>query len=326
MSAESDPGAGPGVLPLWREAVGRVFKLVTKPYGERQVTYTLVRSVREPGPDGSFDIDVSCVDIIARVTEGKRTYSNISKEGMLHQEADGWLPPESFGVECPRAEFDKVTEAILAYTNTYLEWVIQDLPEERTASRMPVDVVHLRLSAMEASLVRHSPFLAGDLYFLTPNAIEAGLASIRQEMACAGRSVHLVDAVDPVYVEEKNQAATLLRTKLERARTEATQAVRLVNVESGLRIDSLCLALLGRPSATMLNWITANPSEEGVVAGLGLNLSPLEFVRWAHVSGRQVPAAAAAGRNLRDYFRGWNHSYTGPDADGIYPLLKPATD
>ena len=35
--------------------------------------------------------------------------------------------------------------------------------------------------------------------------------------------------------------------------------------------------------------------------------------------------ATRAGKALKDYFNGWNHNYTGPDADGIYPLLKPAT-
>jgi len=44
------------------------------------------------------------------------------------------------------------------------------------------------------------------------------------------------------------------------------------------------------------------------------------------VSGRMVPEEVAASRDLRAYFHGWNQSYTGPDADGIYPLLRPATD
>ena len=94
---------------------------------------------------------------------------------------------------------------------------------------------------------------------------------------------------------------------------------------SGLQLNSLCLALLGQPSATSLCWGTANPRENGAVYRLGLACAPLDFVRWAHVSGRLVPAEATAGKELKDYFTGWNHNYTGPDAAGIYPLLKPAT-
>lgn len=326
MPDEVVPVAEPPLLDRWRAAEGRVYKLVTKPYGIRQVTYTQVRAVHEPVADGSFDVEVRCVEIVARVIAGKRTHSNISKEGRLHQRAGTGLPPESFGVECPAAEFDKVTEAILAYTNTYLEWVIQEAPEEQTGIGMPLDVPHLRLTAMEASLLRHSPFLAGDVYFLTPNAVEAGLLSVHSEMARAARNVHLADAVDPMYVMEKNAAAAALGARLEQARGEAATVQRPVRVGAGLQIDSLCLALLGRPSTTLLHWVTANPSEEGVIASLGPNRDPLDFVRWAHVSGRMVAPEAAAGRDLRDFFRGWNHGYTGPDKDGIYPLMQFATE
>jgi hypothetical protein len=325
-SAASLDASGISLLGQWRGAVGRVFKLVSKTHGLRQVTYTRVKAVRAPAPDGSFDVEVQCVDIIARVIEGKRTHSNISKEGVLRQEPEVGLLPESFGEECPLPEFEKVTEAILAYTNTYLEWVIQDSPEENNEISIPVDVPHLRLNAMEASLVRHSPFLSGDIYFLTPNAIEAAMASIRTEMMRASRNVHLTDAVDPVYVEDKNEAAALLRTRLHKARLEAAAAVRPVAVDAALQIDSLCLALLGRPSSTAVSWITANPNEEGVVACLGINRTPLDFVRWAHVSGRLVPEEQTDKLKLRDFFRGWNNSYTGPDKDGIYPLLRPATE
>jgi hypothetical protein len=319
-------GTGVAMIQLWRPAVGRVFKLVSKAYGVRQVTYTQVKAVREPASHGSFDIEVRCVEIIARVIEGKRTHSNISKEGILRQEPDTWLPPESFGAECALAEFEKVTEAILAYTNTYLEWVVQDAPEEKAGTGLPVDTPHLLLTAMEASLVRHSPFLAGDLYFLSPNAIEAALVSIRTEMARASRNIHLTDAVDPVYVEEKNEAAAMLRIKLVKARQTLAATSSPLKVEAALQLDSLCLALLGRPSSTAISWVTANPSEEGVVASLGRHRHPLDFVRWANVSGRLVADEQAAGRNLRDYFRGWNNSYTGPDKDGIYPLLRLATE
>jgi len=323
--AAIDPDTGVSLIQLWRPVVGRVFKLVTKSHGVRQVTYTQVKAVRDPGVDGGFDVEVRCVDIIARVIEGKRTHSNISKEGVLRQEADTGLPPQSFGAECPLSEFEKVTEAVLAYTNTYLEWVIQDAPEEKTGTGISVDTPHLLLTAMEASLVRHSPFLAGDVYFLTPNAIEAALVSIRTEMARASRNVHLTDAVDPVYVEEKNEAAAMLRIKLVKARQTLAATNTPLKVEAALQLDSLCLALLGRPSSTSIYWVTANPSEEGVVAFLGVHRHPLDFVRWANVSGRLVADEQVGGRTLRDYFRGWNNSYTGPDKDGIYPLLRLAT-
>ena len=66
----------------------------------------------------------------------------------------------------------------ICFTNTYLEWVVQEAPEEKTEIRIPVDVPHLTLTDMEASLVRNSPFLVRDLYFLTPNSIQAAGSSI----------------------------------------------------------------------------------------------------------------------------------------------------
>jgi hypothetical protein len=321
-----EPAAAIALPDVWRAAVGRVYKLITKPYGVRQVTYTHVRAVHEPDADGGFDVEVRCVEIIARVLEGRRAHSNISKEGILRPAVDGGLLPECFGRECRLAEFEKVTEAILAYTNTYLEWVIQDAPEEKTEIEMPIDVPHLPLTAMEASLVRHSPFLAGNAYFLTPISIDAALASIRTEMARASRNIHLADAVDPVYVAEKNAAAAVLKARLEKARGQAATVMRPVRIGAAVQLDSLCLALLGQPSATTLYWVAANPGEEGMIACLGANRDPLEFVRWAHVSGRFVPPEQVSGRELRDFFRGWNNAYTGPDREGIYPLLKLATD
>ncbi|MDI1247421.1 MAG: hypothetical protein PSV13_00935, partial [Lacunisphaera sp.] len=166
IPSEADMTAEVSVRSLWSAAVGKVFKLTSKPYGARNVTYTQMKSVRDAGDAGDFEIEVLCVEIIARVLDGKRTHSNICKEGVLHQTADSVLRPESFGLECPLAEFEKVTGAILAYTNTYLEWVMQDAPEEQTEIGIPVDLPHLRLTDMEASLVRNSPFLAKDVYFL----------------------------------------------------------------------------------------------------------------------------------------------------------------
>jgi hypothetical protein len=310
---------------LWQAAVGKVFKIASKAYGVRNVTYTQVKSVRETGAGGDFEIEVLCVEIIVRVLDGKRTHSNICKEGVLHQAADSELLPGSFGVECPLSEFEKVTGAILAYTNTYLDWVMQDAPEEKTEIGMPVDLPHLRLTDMEASLVRNSPFLVRDLYFLTPNSIQAATTSIQQEMHRASRNVRLADVVDPVYVARKNEAVASLQAKLTEAQRMAA-AVRKDTAWAALQLDSLFLALLGKPSATSISWATANPSEDGAVYRLGLVCAPLDFVRWAHVSGRLVPQEGAAGKVLKAYFQGWNHGYTGPDQDGIYPLLRPATD
>ncbi len=321
---ETDWDEEVSVRSLWQAAVGKVFKLTSKPYGVRNVTYTQMKSVRDIGSGGDFEVEVLCVEIIARVLDGKRTHSNICKEGVLHQAADSELMPDSFGVECPLPEFEKVTGAILAYTNTYLEWVMQEAPEEKTEIEIPVDLPHLRLTDMEASLVRNSPFLVKDLYFLTPNSIPAAWASIRQEMQRAWRNMLLADAVDPIYVEKKNEAAASLGAKLAGAQREV--AVPKDTTGTILQLDSLCLALLGQPSATRISWATANPSEDGAVYCLGMACAPLDFVRWAHVSGRLVPPEATAGKDLKAYFAGWNSSYTGPDADGIYPLLKPATD
>jgi len=322
---EADTAEDVSVRSLWQEALGKVFKLASKPYGVRNVTYTQVKAVKDTDTAGNFEIEVLCVEIIARVLDGKRTHSNICKEGVLRQAADSELLPDSFGEECPLPEFEKVTGAILAYTNTYLEWVMQDAPEEKTDIGIPIDMPHLRLTNMEASLVRNSPFLHRDLYLLTPNSVQAARASIQQEMGRASRSILLVDAVDPIYVAQKNEAAASLRAKLDEAQREAVVA-RKVTAWSALQLDSLNLALLAKPSATAISWVTANPYEEGAVFHLGLACAPLDFVRWAHVSGRMVPAEASAGRYLKDYFKGWNNAYTGPDQDGIYPLLRPAAD
>ncbi len=310
---------------LWQDSTGKVFKLAAKIYGMRTVTYTQVKAVRETGADGRFEIEVLCVEITSRVLSGKRTHSNICKEGVLPQEASSELRPESFGDECSVQEFEKVTGAILAYTNTYLDWVMQAAPEEKTEIEIPIDVPHLKLTDMEASLVRNSPFLVHDVYFLTPNSIRAALASIHQELQRASRNMLLADAADPLYVERKNEATTSLHAKLKDAQNAAA-AVRKDTARAILELDSLSLALLGKPSATTVSWATANPSEEGAVYSLGLQCIPLDFVRWAHVSGRAVADDVAAGRDLRAYFRGFNDSYTGPDKDGIYPLMKPATE
>lgn len=312
---------------LWQDSVGKVFKIAAKIYGMSKVTYTQVKVVRETDIDGRFEIEVLCVEITARVLSGKRTHSNICKEGVLPQEAGTELRPECFGEECSLAEFEKVTGAMLAYTNSYLDWVMQAAPEERTEIEAPIDAPHLQLTDMEASLVRHSPFLVPDrkLYFLTPGSIRVALTSIQQEMLRGSRNMLLVDAVDPVYVTRKNDAAATLHAKLKQAQLDAAAAWRSA-ASAGLQHDSMALALLGKPSATSLHWVAANPSEEGAVCRLGPHCVPLDFMRWAHVSGRQVPAESIGTREVRTYFGGFDGHYTGPDAEGIYPLLRPATE
>lgn len=334
---------------LWDGAVGKVFKLTSKNPGVRNVTYTQVKAVRdvEPAASGAFDIEVQCVEITGRTISSKRTYSNICKEGVLRQDPDTELIPESFGTECPLSEFEKVTNAILAYTNSYLDWVMQADPEEQTDIKVAIDVPHLVLTDMEASLVRNSPFLSKNLYFLTTNSIAAAQASIQQELNRALRGMLLADAVDANYVAQKNEAIASLQMKLKAAaqETEARRILASVEIQkrdplardfaaerrrpgfASLQLDSLTLALLGKSSATSVRWVTANPSEDGPVFCLGGQCAPLDFVRWAHVSGRNtVSEAETAGRKLADYFKGLNQAYTGPDRDGIYPLLKPATD
>ncbi len=313
------------VRELWHQAVGKVFKISAKIYGMSTVNYTQVKAVKDTGTDGRFEIEVLCVEITARVLSGKRTHSNICKEGVLPQEAGSELLPGSFGDECSVAEFEKVTGAILAYTNTYLDWVIQAAPEEKTDIEVPIDAPHLKLTDMEASLVRNSPFLIKDVYFLTPNSIRAALVSIQHELSRASRNMHLGDAADAEYVERKNEASASLHAKLKRAQKSAV-AVQKDAALAALELDSLALALLGKPSIITVSWATANPSEEGAVYSLGSQCTPLDFVRWAHVSGRLVPDEDAANRNLREYFRGYNDTYTGPGKDGVYPLLKPATE
>jgi hypothetical protein len=329
---------------LWDAAVGKVFKLAGKSHGARTVTYTQVKAVRN-AEAAAFDIEVFCVEITARSLSSKRTYSNICKEGVLRQEGDTELVPESFGQECPLAEFDKVTSAILAYTNSYLDWVMQADPEEQTDIDVPIDLPHLELTDMEASLVRNSPFLAKNLYFMTANSIAAAQASIEQELKRALRGMLLTDAVDANYVEQKNEAMASLQAKLKAATQESEARRILASVAAqkrdphapvagerrrpgfaALQLDSLALALLGKPAATAVRWAVANPSEEGPVFGFGVECAPLDFVRWAHVSGSMVPEEATAGRKLKDFFQGLNQSYTGPDREGIYPLLKPATE
>jgi len=332
------------VRQLWDAAVGKVFKLVSKDYGTRNVTYTQVKGVRDAKPAGSgaFEIEVLCVEVMARTLSSKRTQSNICKEGVLREEANTDLIPESFGVECPLAEFERITNAILAYTNSYLDWVMQPDPEQQTDIPAAIDFPHLMLTDMEASLVRNSPFLSKNTYFITGNSIVAAQVSIQQELQRAQRGILLTDAVDANYVARKNEAIASLQAKLKDAAQEMETGRILASVEkqqrenelverrrpgfASLQLDSLTLALLGKPSTTTVRWANANPSEDGVVFCLGGHCAPLDFVRWAHISGRALTEDALVKLKLQDFFKGWKQAYTGPNAEGYYPMLKPATN
>jgi len=330
---------------VWLGAIGRVFKLTSKAYGVRTVTYTQVKAVKDTGRPDVFDIEVLCAEIVARVLDGKRAHSNICKQGVIRHEAGSDLHPASFGQECELAEFEKVTNAILAYTNTYLDWVMHEDPEDRLELEVTIDLPHLALTDMEASLLRNSPFLVKNVYFLTANSVQAAFESIKLELLRASRHMRLTDAVDPVYVEQKNRAVASLHRKLNRVSldpylrrpgsnpatpSESARSASPAPAEgsaaewSAVKIDSLSLALLGKPSATLLAWQRLNPSQEGAVYTLGEEHGLLQFVRWAHAANRKLTEAETAKKSLPAYFTGMNQSYTGPDKDGIYPVLKPA--
>ena len=338
-SPESESAVEVSARQLWDAAVGRVFKLAHKNYGVRTLTYTQVKAVRDAKAPGAFEIEVFFAEITGRTLIGKRMFSNICKEGVLQEDAATELQPESFGTECSLAEFEKVTSAILTYTHGSLDRAMQADSEQRTEINVPVDLGHLTLTEMEASLVRNSPFLAKNLYFLTANSIPAAETAIQQELK---RALRGGDDGDAAYVAQKNEAVASLQAKLQSA-TQEMEALRiLASVEAQqhdhqvlerrrpgfatLQIDSLALALLGRPGATTVRWMSANPSEEGPVYCLSGQYAPLEFVRWAHITGRTVTDMEGASRKLTDYFKGMNQSYTGPDRGGIYPLLKAVTE
>jgi hypothetical protein len=352
-------------LDLWKESVGRVFKLTTKSYGIRTVVYTQVKAVTETEVPGDFDVQVACAEIIARVLSSKRAHSSVCKEGTIHHTADSVLLPDGFGEECPAAEFENITTAILAHATGCLDRVMIPDPEEKSAIDIPIDLPHLKLTEMEASLVQDSPFLIKDLYFLTANSVHAAFESINQDLHRASRNNRLTDTADPVYLEQKNEAVSTLREKLRNASLEPTgqrnrtqpaevcDPIALMqttpafpmhangsHVANGndakpspatgkrsdlalVEIDSIALALLGKPAATQISWQIQNPSTEGAVYRVGQKCGLLEFVRWAHVSGRLATAQESAGKKIRSYFGGYEGTYTGPDKTGVYPVLKP---
>ena len=354
-------------LLLWREAVGKVFKLTCKSYGVRTVTYTKVNAVKESEHPEIFDIEVSCAEISARVHNSKRAHSSVCKEGTIQQDEDSILLPSNFGEECRPQEFEKISDAILTHATANLDRVTQPDSEEKNEAEVPIDLPHLRLTDMEASLVQNSPFLLRNVYLLSTNSRKAAFESINEELRRASRNSRLTDALDPVYVAQKNDAITSLRNKLNRATPEisgptlpppsvaernpvaqiekretpaplssgtggegsgarAPQASAPVTRRLGFTLiekkNNLVFALHGKPSAANLSWARHNPSKEGAVFRIGKECGLLEFVQWAHVSGRAASAQEAAGKNVHAYFCGPDESYTGPDHEGIYPSLR----
>ena len=203
---------------LWKESVGKVFKLTDKSYGVRTVTYTLIKSVQDGATPDEFVIEVSCAEIIARVTNAKRGHSSICKEGIIHQNEETIITPSSFGEECGLHEFEKISESVLAHATMNLDLVMPaNLSEESTVD-VPVDLPHLKLTDMEACLVRNSPFLIKDIYLLSANSRRAALESINEDLIRASRNSRLTDVSDPIYVAKKNDAVISLRRKLNEAR------------------------------------------------------------------------------------------------------------
>ena len=89
--------------------------------------------------------------------------------------------------------------------------------EEENEIEVPVDLPHFKVTEMEASLLRNSPFLVKDVYLLSINSLKAGFDSINLELQRAARNTRLADTCDPVYVERKNETVTSLRDTTEAA-------------------------------------------------------------------------------------------------------------
>jgi hypothetical protein len=201
-------------LILWKESVGKVFKLISKSYGNRNVTYTKIKSVKEADTPGQFDVEVACAEFTARVLNDKRAHSSGCKEGVIHQDEESILMPGNFGEECLQEEFDEISKAVMVHATMNLDLVMQRDPEDADEIEVPIDLPHLKVNEMEASLLRNSPFLTRNVYLLSINSLKAAFESINLELQRASRNTRLTDACDPVYVEQKNDAITALRDKL----------------------------------------------------------------------------------------------------------------
>lgn len=198
----------------WRESVGRVFKLVSKSYGIRNVIYTLIKGVKDLEVPGEYDIEVACAEITARILNSKRAHSSGCKEGVIHQNEESILTPTSFGEECTLEEFETVSKAIMAHATMNLDLLLQRDPDEAPEIKVPLDIPHLELSEMEISLLRYSPFLVKNIYLLSINSFKAGFSSINQELQRAARSTRLTDVCDPIYIAYKDETVAALRAKL----------------------------------------------------------------------------------------------------------------
>lgn len=212
----------------WRESVGRVFKLISKSYGIRNVIYTLIKGVKDREIPGEYDIEVACAEITARILNSKRAHSSGCKEGVIHQTEESILTPTSFGEECTLEEFEAVSTAIMAHATRNLDLLLQRDPEEESAASLPFDVPHFEVNEMEASLLRYSPFLAKNIYLISVNSLKAGFSSINRELQRASRSTRLTDVCDPVYLAYKDAAVAALRAKLTAATEDLTVRRNLV--------------------------------------------------------------------------------------------------
>lgn len=277
---------------LWHDAVGRVFKLVAKSYGERTVTYTHVKAVRESPLSDDFEIDVCCVEITARVLDSKRAHSSMCKEGTINQDRDSIITPRNFGDECPPEEYERVAESVLTHVTATLDSVTQSPDDGSAGIDIPLDLPHLKLTDMEVSLLRKSPFLVGNVYLLSVNSRKAALESINQELLRAARSSRLTDACDPVYVAAKSEAVTSLRNKLSGATIE----------KNGHRTATpLAASVASAPPAPMEPPVARHPaarepeaveSKPAPVAGRRLGFTPIEKKSQIALALRGKPSAA----------------------------------
>ncbi len=204
----------------WHESVGRVFKLVSKSYGIRNVIYTLIKGVKDRPVPGEYDIEVACAEVTARILNSKRAHSSGCKHGVIHQNEESIMTPTSFGEECTFEEFEAVSTSIMAHATMNLDLLLQRDPEEEPEIKVPFDLPHFEVNEMEANLLRHSPFLARNIYFVSTNSLKAGFSSINQELERASRSTRLTDVCDPVYLSYKDEAVAALRARLTTATEE----------------------------------------------------------------------------------------------------------
>ena len=108
-----------------------------------------------------------------------------------------------------------------------------------------------------------------------------------------------------------------------------------------VRLQALqkALAFAGQPAAPSsadgaCKALVGNVIDEGRCGDVDLSgvtaVAIIDWPRAIHDGGGRavfvVPPETTAGKDIKEFFHGWNHGYTGPNADGIYPLLRPATE